>query len=250
MVTVSECAYAVADAAIGGVAGKGAAEQSLARKLYRRLDDGWLLIADRNFFNWADWCAASDSGAALLWRVKADLTLPVLDLLPDGSYSSVLVNPKIRGKARQSLMEAARAGEDPDERQARYVRVVEYEVPGRDGDGNGEVIALTAADLASRLRAQPLLAQVTRLARRARVDLPPAAAGQAGPVSPFGLTAREMEVLRLVAAGRGNQEIAAELFISPKTASVHVSHILGKLGVASRVQAAATAHKLHLLDPS
>lgn len=109
---------------------------------------------------------------------------------------------------------------------------------------------LTAAELASRLRAQPLLAQVTRLARRARVDLPPAAAGQAGPVSPFGLTAREMEVLRLVAAGRGNQEIAAELFISPKTASVHVSHILGKLGVASRVQAAATAHKLHLLDPS
>ena len=58
-----------------------------------------------------------------------------------------------------------------------------------------------------------------------------------------------MEVLRLVAAGRSNQQIAAELFISPKTASVHVSNILGKLGVASRVEAAATAYRLHLLDP-
>src|SRR5258708_7728304 len=69
VVTVSECAsHAVVDAAMGAVAGKGAGEQSLARKLYRRLEDDWLLIADRNFFNWADWCAAADSGAQLLWR--------------------------------------------------------------------------------------------------------------------------------------------------------------------------------------
>ncbi len=107
-----------------------------------RLEEDWLLIADRNFFNWADWCTAADSGAQLLWRVKAGLTLPVLELLPDGSYSSVLVNPKIRGKARQALIEAARAGKDLDEEQARHVRVVEYEVPDRDGDGKGEVIAL------------------------------------------------------------------------------------------------------------
>jgi DNA-binding NarL/FixJ family response regulator len=73
-------------------------------------------------------------------------------------------------------------------------------------------------------------------------------AGQAGPVAPFGLTARELEVLRLVAVGRSNQQIAAELFISPKTASVHVSNILGKLGVTSRVEAAAAVHRLHLLD--
>jgi hypothetical protein len=99
VVTVSECAWhAVADAAMGAVAGKGAGEQSLARELYRRLKDDWLLIADRNFFNWADWCTAADTGAQLLWRVKADLTLPGLALLPDGSCSPVLVNPKIRGK--------------------------------------------------------------------------------------------------------------------------------------------------------
>ena len=107
-----------------------------------------------------------------------------------------------------------------------------------------------AAEHASRLGAQPLLQQITRSARRARIELPSAAAGQVGPAMPFGLTAREMEVLRLVTAGRSNQQLAAELFISPKTASVHVSNILGKLGVASRTEAAATAHRLHLFDAS
>ena len=160
VVTVSECAsHAVADVAMGAIAGKGAGEQSLARELYRRLEEEWLLIADRNFFNWADWCTAADSGAQLLWRVKANLRLPVLELLPDGSYSSVLVNPKIRGKARQALMEAARGGEDLQEDQARYVRVVEYEVPDRDGDGKGEVIALVTTITGMTAAPAPLLAE-------------------------------------------------------------------------------------------
>jgi hypothetical protein len=160
VVTVGECAsHAVADAAMGAVAGKGAGEQSLARKLYRRLDEDWLLIADRNFFNWADWCTAADSGAALLWRVKADLTLPVLALLPDGSYSSVLVNPKIRGRAREAIMTAARGGEALDKDQARHVRVIEYEVPDRAGDGKGEVIALVTTITSMTAAPAPLLAE-------------------------------------------------------------------------------------------
>jgi hypothetical protein len=115
VVTVSECAsHAVVDAEAGGIAGKGAGEQSLARRLYARLAEDWLLIADRNFYNWADWCAAADAGAALLWRVKSDLRLPVLELLPDGSYRPVLISPKITGKARERLIEAARAGDDLD----------------------------------------------------------------------------------------------------------------------------------------
>ena len=57
-------------------------------------------------------------------------------------------------------------------------------------------------------------------------------------------------MLRLVVAGRSNREIAAELFISPKTASVHVSNILGKLGTATRGEAAARAHALRLFDPA
>jgi DNA-binding NarL/FixJ family response regulator len=108
-----------------------------------------------------------------------------------------------------------------------------------------------AADLAGRLGARPLLEQIGSLARRARVDVP-ALPGPRGPggAAPFGLTERELEVLRLVAAGRSNRDIAAELFISPKTASVHVSNILGKLGVSSRGEAAAMAFQQHLLDDS
>jgi DNA-binding NarL/FixJ family response regulator len=69
-------------------------------------------------------------------------------------------------------------------------------------------------------------------------------------LSPTGiaLTTREVEVLRLVAQGKTNFEIARALFISTKTASVHVSHILHKLGVSSRVQAAGVAHDLDLVE--
>jgi DNA-binding CsgD family transcriptional regulator/tetratricopeptide (TPR) repeat protein len=125
------------------------------------------------------------------------------------------------------------------------------------GDRDGAAEALRrAADLAASLGAAPLSEQIAILARRARIALPgpgDAEAGQgpgargAGAGDP-GLTGREREVLRLVAAGRSNREIAAELFISPKTASVHVSNILGKLGAASRGEAAAKAHALRLFD--
>jgi DNA-binding NarL/FixJ family response regulator len=62
----------------------------------------------------------------------------------------------------------------------------------------------------------------------------------------LGLTPREREVLALLADGRTNRQIAEELFISAKTASVHVSNILAKLGVANRGEAAAVAYRLHL----
>ena len=67
------------------------------------------------------------------------------------------------------------------------------------------------------------------------------ATGPADPAKILGLSAREWEVLELVAAGRSNAEIADRLFISPKTASVHVTHILDKLGVNNRVEAATIA---------
>jgi DNA-binding CsgD family transcriptional regulator len=103
-----------------------------------------------------------------------------------------------------------------------------------------------AAGLAGQLGARPLTQQIARYARQLRVDLP--AASQAAAPTRYGLTEREFEVLRLVADGRGNRDIAAELFISPKTASVHVSNILTKLGVATRTEAAATAHRQGLLE--
>jgi len=103
-----------------------------------------------------------------------------------------------------------------------------------------------AAAIADRLGATPLSEQIADLARRAGESGDDSAARTAA--ERFGLTGREFEVLRLVAAGQSNRDIAAALFISPKTASVHVSNILGKLGTATRTEAAAKAHALHLLD--
>ena len=98
-----------------------------------------------------------------------------------------------------------------------------------------------AAATATRLGARPLLEEIHALARRGRVEL----GGAEGATAEDGLdlTAREREVLRLVAVGRTNREIGAELYMSPKTASVHVSRILRKLNVRGRVEAAAVAHR-------
>jgi DNA-binding CsgD family transcriptional regulator len=100
-----------------------------------------------------------------------------------------------------------------------------------------------AMQAAGDLGAGPLRSALADLGRRARLGRPPASAA---PGALAGLTEREQEVLRLLAAGRSNREIAAALFIAPKTASVHVSNILGKLGAASRTEAAAIAHQAGL----
>jgi DNA-binding CsgD family transcriptional regulator len=106
----------------------------------------------------------------------------------------------------------------------------------------------------------PLLSQIRTLAQRARITLPAEPPAHADPTAPtvalpeaglrgtHGLTSRELAVLRLLAAGHTNGQIGAELFISPKTASVHVTSILRKLGVTGRVQAAAVAERAGLLD--
>jgi DNA-binding CsgD family transcriptional regulator len=128
------------------------------------------------------------------------------------------------------------------------LRAAEAALSAGDRDGGG--IRLRQAEaLARGLGAQPLSDEIARLARRARIPLTDAAGhGRLPGPQQLGLTARELEVLRLVAAGHSNRDIANELFISVKTASVHVSNILGKLGVASRGEAAATAHRLQLFE--
>jgi DNA-binding CsgD family transcriptional regulator/tetratricopeptide (TPR) repeat protein len=99
-----------------------------------------------------------------------------------------------------------------------------------------------AITTAGKLGAAPLHAALDDLGRRARLGHG-AGSGHGGPGPVAGLTDREREVLALVARGKSNREIAAELFIAPKTASVHVSNILAKLGAASRTEAAAIAHR-------
>jgi DNA-binding NarL/FixJ family response regulator len=102
------------------------------------------------------------------------------------------------------------------------------------------------------LGAWPLRREIELLANRGRLRLQepaataPAPAASPSPAESVGLTRREAEVLALVAAGRTNRQIGGELFITEKTASVHVSRILAKLGVAGRGEAAAVAHRLGL----
>nr|WP_229898266.1 helix-turn-helix transcriptional regulator [Streptomyces finlayi] len=109
----------------------------------------------------------------------------------------------------------------------------------------GELLLL-AGETAERLGARPLAEQVAAVARRARLTPAPAPDTSGG--QDFHLTPRERDVLRLVAAGRSNRQIAEALYISPKTASVHVSNILAKLEVTGRGEAAAVAHRLGLFQ--
>jgi hypothetical protein len=117
-------------------------EKTLAARLYPRLRGDELLTADRNFYSFDAWSSAVRTGAALLWRAPTGLRLPVVAVLPDGTYTSVLIHPKIRGARRERVLAAARAGEQLDPEQAHLVRVVEYDVPDRAGNGTGELIAL------------------------------------------------------------------------------------------------------------
>jgi DNA-binding CsgD family transcriptional regulator len=109
------------------------------------------------------------------------------------------------------------------------------------------VAARSAHEAALRLGAEPLQGAIEALARRGRLDLGarlPTERGLAG------LTPRELEVLRLLVDGRSNRQIAEQLFISGKTASVHVTNLLTKLGVHSRLEAAALARQLGLNQPA
>jgi ATP/maltotriose-dependent transcriptional regulator MalT len=125
------------------------------------------------------------------------------------------------------------------------------EAGDRDGAGRAAAASLAAA---RKLGAGWLEGEVQGLAGRARLHTDAgAASGNGGtppaepaPEDPFGLTERERQVLALVAQGATNRQIGAALFMAEKTASVHVSRILAKLGVRSRTQAAAVAHRLHL----
>jgi ATP/maltotriose-dependent transcriptional regulator MalT len=131
---------------------------------------------------------------------------------------------------------------------AAYARLREAEAAIAENAPRARVTEALASARATavRLGARPLLKQIELVSRRARVRhteeervLPGEAAG---------LTLRELDVLRLIAEGRTNPEIGKALYMSPKTASVHVSRILSKLDVKTRTEAAGVAHRLGLLD--
>ena len=135
---------------------------------------------------------------------------------------------------------------------AAYARFRLAEARLRTGSGRDEAGVELAAALAYACEApaRPLEDEILRLARQARLALEPSAGDSPGEPEPAGpdaaadpwrLSAREREVLSLLAEGRTNREIGRALFITDKTASSHVTHILDKLGVSSRVEAALLA---------
>jgi ATP/maltotriose-dependent transcriptional regulator MalT len=128
-------------------------------------------------------------------------------------------------------------------------RGAEAAARARDRQG-AERAAGAALAAARRLGSEWLVAELEGLAARARLQLEgvePAHAGDDGD-DPFGLTARERQVLALVASGATNREVGERLHMAEKTASVHVSRILAKLDVRSRTEAAAVAHRHGLAD--
>jgi DNA-binding CsgD family transcriptional regulator len=120
------------------------------------------------------------------------------------------------------------------------------------GDRDDAIEPFTAAhSSAVALGARPLAAAIEQAARRARLSVGATASAEpqlAGSDNDFGITAREFEVLELLARGWTNKQIAESLFISEKTARVHVSHLLTKLAVPTRGAAVDVAHRHGLLD--
>lgn len=145
VVGLGECgSHAIIDASLAGCR---TAESNLAADLLRSFDTDMLVIADRHYYGFTLWRQAVETGADLLWRASATVTLPVLKPLPDGSYRSVLINPRIRSRRRDQILSAARNGVEIDPKEAVQVRVVEYEVPDRHGNGTGELICLITSIL-------------------------------------------------------------------------------------------------------
>ena len=135
--------HAIVDAVLGPVA---TGEQTLAAALITRLTPGMLVLADRNFYSYQAWQQACATGAALLWRVSGRLALPILRALPDGSYRSLLINPKIRGRRREMLLAAAAAGEHLEPTQATLIRVIEYLIEDRPGSAELFCLITTITD--------------------------------------------------------------------------------------------------------
>jgi DNA-binding CsgD family transcriptional regulator/tetratricopeptide (TPR) repeat protein len=179
----------------------------------------------------------------------------------EAEYSRV-VDPG-RAEAWQATVDAFERLEMPFESAYARYHLAEALVSGKEGDrARARGVLQRAYRTVVALQAEALQRDIEQLALRARIDVSAgdaeSGAGDASGVEAprgtelrdLGLTAREIEVLRLLAGGRTNRQIASALFITERTAALHVSNILGKLGVSNRLEAAAVAHRVLSADAS
>jgi len=207
--------------------------------------------------------ARHDATAVRGWLARADNLIAVAR---HAAQEAEGVTPNVGGWLALAEAEYGRAGGDihPEswaaaaaawdrlERppEAAYCRWREAEALVAAGASRREAsVALRDAHaVADRIGARPLRLELQMLAQRARLDLSPpepgSEKGQRSTLESLGLTRREAQVLSLVARGHTDRQIADALVISAKTASVHVSHILRKLGAANRLEAATIAQRL------
>lgn len=139
VVGLGECGtHAIVAAAVGGCV---TGERDLARDLLGAVEPDMLVIADRGFYSYQLWVEAAETGAQLLWRVSASLKLPVLEVYPDGSYRSVLIDTIERQRVRRArLCGQLRA---PN---GITVRVIDYQVTDRPGSGETIRLLTTITD--------------------------------------------------------------------------------------------------------
>jgi hypothetical protein len=138
---LGECGtHAIVAAAFAGFR---APERDLARQLLDSLHPGMLVLADRGFYSYQFWQEAQQTGADLLWRVPASVNLQIIQPLPDGSYLSVLPDPKVR---QRRYIQQIKGRSYVEEQTGIPVRIIEYEIPDRVGKDEVYCLATTLTD--------------------------------------------------------------------------------------------------------
>ena len=138
LVTLSEVGTHAITGVSVGTSGQG--ERTLAADLAPLAQDQMLVLADAGFYSWGLFDSYAAHGGHLLWRVGANVELPPVTALPDGSYTALLFARSVRRQTRQRLLAAARNSHEVAPDQARLVRAVDYTVP--EANPEGELITL------------------------------------------------------------------------------------------------------------
>jgi len=145
VVALAECgSHAIVGAAITGCEGN---ERLMAERLIPDVGSDMLVTADRHFYSFELWRKYRETGADLLWRVAAGVSLPVLKWLPDGSYLSIAFHPKQDKRQRSAAVKRFDDDGVVEARRGHLVRVVDYDVPDRDGNGSGDLITVMTSIL-------------------------------------------------------------------------------------------------------